>query len=192
MGNTFTDIIEKSQAYALPLALVFLTLVLIVFLNRKKIRAGWLNLKTRRRLKHLGVKQISNFKCPDGLGHYYVIDRLILRPDGISLLLLKCYPGKIFCADKIDHWTQMLGQKSYRFTNPLYDLECQVKAVSACIPGVPVDGYLFFDHLSEFPKGHPDRVLHLKNIPQQLSRHKKDEVGASVMAGWKKLLKMVE
>ena len=192
MSDIFPDIFQISQRYALPLALILLALVFIIFLNRRKIRHGWLNLKTRRRLKRLGVKQVVNFKCPDGLGHHYIIDRLILRPDGISLLLLKCYPGKIFCADKIEHWTQMLGQKSYCFTNPLYDLECQIKAVSVCIPNVPVDGYLFFDHLSTFPKGHPDRVLYLKNIPQQLVSHKKDEVDASVMAGWKKLLQMVK
>ena len=190
MSDIFPNILQISQRYALPLALILLVLVFIIFLNRQKIKHGWLNLKTRRRLKRLGVKQIANFKCPDGLGHHYIIDRLILRPDGISLLLFKCYPGKIFCADKIDHWTQMLGQKSYRFNNPLYDLECQVKAVSVCIPNVPVDGYLFFDHLSEFPKGHPDRVLHLKNIPPSLVRNKKDEVDASVKAGWEKLLQI--
>jgi len=192
MSDIFPDIFQISQRYALPLALILLALVFIIFLNRRKIRHGWLNLKTRRRLKRLGVKQIANFKCPDGLGHHYIIDRLILRPDGISLLLFKRYPGKIFCADKIDHWTQMLGQKSYRFDNPLYDLECQVKAVSVCIPNVPVDGYLFFDHLSEFPKGHPDRVFHLKNIPPFLLPDKKDKVDALVKDGWEKLLQMAK
>ena len=190
MSDIFTGIPEISQPYALAIASALLVLFFVVFLNRKKIKHGWLNIKTRRRLKRLGVKQVTNFKCPDGLGHHYVIDRLILRPDGISLLLFKCYPGKIFCADRIDEWTQMLGQKSYRFENPLYDLECQIKAVSVFVPDVPVDGYLFFDQLSEFPKGHPDRVIHLQNIPQQLARRKKEEVSAAVMSGWKKLLQM--
>lgn len=188
MSDIFTHIMPISQPYALWLALILLAFIFAVFLNRQKIKHGWLNLKTRRRLKRLGVKQLVDFKCPDGLGHHYVIDRLILRPDGISLLLFKCYPGKIFCADNIDDWTQMLGQKSYRFKNPLYDLECQIKAVSARVPNVPVDGYLFFDYHSEFPKGHPDRVLHLKNIPPQLAKNKNNEVEASVMAAWKKLL----
>lgn len=188
MSDILPDIIQINERYVLALALILLAFVFIIFLSRQKIKHGWLNLKTRRRLKRLGVKQIVNFKCPDGLGHHYVIDRLILRPDGISLLVCKCYPGKIFCANKIDDWTQMLNQKSYRFKNPLYDLECQVKAVSVCVPNVPVDGYLFFDHLSGFPKGHPDQVLRLKNIPQRLEKNKNDKVEASVMAAWKKLI----
>ena len=190
MSDIPQEILQISNQYALPIILALLLVVIVLYFKRKKIKHGWLNLKTRRRLKRLGNKQISGFKCPDGLGHYFLIDRLILRPNGISLLLFKCYPGKIFCADNIDHWTQMLDKKSYRFTNPIYDLECQIKAVSACVPGVPVNGYLFFDHLTEFPKGHPDRVIHIENIPQQLARDKQREVEPSVLDGWKKLLLM--
>jgi len=185
MSDIFQKIFQTMNDYGLPITLVLLLSVFIVFLNRRKIRQRWLNLKMHHRLNRLGVKQISCFKCPDGLGDHFIIDRLILRRDGISLLVFKCYPGKIFCADQIDDWTQMVGKKSYRFTNPLYELECQIKAVSACVPDVPVDGFLFFDHLTEFPKGHPDRVIHLKNIPQQLVRNKQDKVEASVMAAGK-------
>jgi hypothetical protein len=192
MSDIPQAIVQLAAQYRWPISLVLLLVATVIYLSRQKIKHGWLNFKTGRRLKRLGNKQISGFQCPDGLGHYFLIDRLILRPDGISLLLFKCYPGKIFCADQIDDWTQMLGKKSYRFTNPLYDLECQVKAVSACVPGVPVNGYLFFDHLAEFPKGHPDRVIHINNIPPQLERDKKRTVDAAVMAGWKKLQLMLK
>ncbi len=190
MSDNFQKIFQAMNDYALPITLVLLATVFIVYLNRRKIRQRWLDLKMHHRLNRLGVKQLSSFKCPDGLGDHFIIDRLILRREGISLLVFKCYPGKVFCADQIDDWTQMVGKKSYRFTNPLYELECQIKAVSACVPDVPVDGFLFFDHLTEFPKGHPDRVIHLKNIPQRLVRNKQDKVEASVMAGWEKLLHM--
>ena len=126
--QNITQILDR---YALLLALALLLFIIIIFLNRKNIKRIWLNYKTRYRLNRLGSKQISNFKCPDGLGHYFNIDHLILRNDGITLLMYKRYPGKIFCADKINDWTQMLGQKSFRFKNPLYDLDTQIKAVSA-------------------------------------------------------------
>ncbi len=188
MNEVLQDITQLSDHYVLSAALALLVIVIIIYLSRRKIKHGWLNMKTRRCLNKLGYKQVTNFKCPDGLGHYFIIDRLILRKDGITLLLYKPYPGKIFCADKIDDWTQMLGMKSYRFKNPLYDLENQIKAVSACVSKVPVNGFLFFDHLTEFPKGHPDRIIHLKNIPQELERVKRDEVEPSVMTAWKNLL----
>jgi len=173
--------------YALLIALALVMLAVIIFLSQSNIKHAWLNTKTRYRLNRLGIKQISNIQCPDGLGHYFNIDRLVMRHDGISLLLFKQYPGSIFCAEDIEQWTQMLAGKSYPFKNPLVDLDYQVKAVSACIPDVPVNGFLLFDRQARFPKGHPDRVIQLDNIPEALMRNKKKQVQTAVATAWKKL-----
>ena len=192
MNEVSLAIVQILERYALPVSLAVLVSVVIIYLNRVNIKHGWLNLKTRYQLNHLGVKQVSNLRCPDGLDHYFNIDRLILYHDGITLLVYKFYPGKIFCADEIDDWTQMLGKKSYRFKNPLYDLDCQIKAVSALVPGVQVNGFLFFGHLAEFPKGHPDRILRLQKIPDELKRDKHREVEKKVLSAWKDLLQMAK
>jgi hypothetical protein len=163
-------------------------LVLVLFLYRKKIRHAWLNFKTRRCLDRLGQKQIANLQWPDGLGHYFTIDRLIMRRDGITVLNCNHYPGKIFCADTIDEWTQMVGQKSYRFKNPLHELDYQIKTIAASIPSVPVNGFLFFHHLAEFPKGHPDRVIYLDKIPAELARDRHSQVEASLDSAWSELV----
>lgn len=189
-GEATQFVIQILNTYLLPISAVIISLVLVLFVSRKKIRQFWLGRKALRSLKRLGFKRMVNFKCPDGLGYHYIIDHLILRHDGISLLLYKRYPGKIYCADDIDQWTQMLGQKSYRFDNPLYDLDCQIKAISECVPNIPINGYLFFDHLAEFPKGRPDRVFQLKEIPEELKPTKKAKVEKNVMAAWKKLQSM--
>ncbi len=193
MNDIFSqNIIQLTDRYALSIAMLTASALLLVgiilYLNRRKVKHHWLNLKTRYCLNRLGFKQITNLKCPDGLGHHFTIDRLILRHDGITLLVYKRYPGKIFCADKINDWTQMIGQRSFRFKNPLYDLDYQIKAVSACVPNVAVNGFLFFDHLTEFPIGHPERIIYLKNIPEELKRSKLHKVQKSVMSAWKKLL----
>jgi len=177
---------------ALMLALLFAGVVLVLILLRNNIRHGWLNFKTRYRLNRLGLEQATNLQWPDGLGNYFTIDRLIMRPDGISLLSYKQYPGKIFCADNIDDWTQMVDKKSFRFENPLYELDYQVKILSSFIPDVPVNGYLFFDYQAEFPKGHPERVIHLDKIPQELKRDKKAEVEARVSSAWNNLAAMIK
>ena len=189
--NDFSRVISQlSDNYAVPIVLLLVAFAIVIYLNRKNIKNNWLNIKTRYRLKRLGHAQIQKLHCPDGLGYHFTVDRLILRHDGVTLLMNIKYPGKIFCADNIDYWTQMLGQKSYRFKNPFYDLECQIAAVSAIAPGVPVDGFLFFDHQAAFPKGHPDRVIYLKNIPQSLKQTKQHEVQPSVMSAWKKIRAM--
>ena len=188
---SFSDIFQIDNKitgqYLLLIISALLLVAVVIFLNRQKIKYAWLNFKTRYRLNRLGFEQKVNFQWPDGMGHHFTIDRLILRQDGISLLAYKQYPGKIFCADNIDDWTQMLGQKSYRFKNPLSDLDDQIKAISASIPDVPVNGFLFFDHLAEFPKGHPDRVIYLESIPAELTPGKDQDVKASVMSAWTQL-----
>ena len=160
---------------------------IILFLGRNKIRHIWLSVKTRYCLNRLGIKQITNFRCPDGLGGYFIIDRLLMLSDGISLVIFKQYPGSIFCADNIEEWSQIVDGKSYHFHNPLIDLDYQINAVSACIPGIPVDGFLFFDHQADFPKGHPERVIQMDTIPQSLIRDKDTDAQESVVSAWELL-----
>lgn len=184
-GNSLLD--HYALLIALLISLVLVVLAVVIYTGRRNIEHAWLNIKTHYCLKRLGLKQISNFKCPDGLGDYFIIDRLVMRHDGISLIVFKQYPGTIFCADDIEQWTQMLAGKSYRFKNPLVDLDYQIKAVSACVDDVPVNGFLFFDPQARFPKGHPDRVIHLDNIPEALQRDKQPPVQAAVETAWEKL-----
>ncbi|MDH5612129.1 MAG: NERD domain-containing protein [Gammaproteobacteria bacterium] len=186
MLQTITQITE--QHLIIIAAVIFISL--IVYLSRKKIKHYWLNFKTYRQLNRLGIEQLINVQWPDGLGHYFTIDRLVMRNDAISLIMYKCYPGKIFCADHIDEWTQMLGQRSYSFENPLHELDYQINTLSASIPDIPVNGYLFFDHLSEFPKGHPDRVIHSKKIPDELIGNKQDSAQQDILDAWQQLIKI--
>ncbi len=185
MNNSFNVIPQILNNDFIPVIVITLGLFLLLFINRSSISSYLMNLKTRRCLNHLGVDQISDVKCPDGLGHEFSIDRLILRQNGISILIYKKYPGKIFCADHIDTWTQMLGQKSYAFKNPLFELDFQIKALQACIPDIEVDGYLFFDHNAQFPKGHPERVIHPLSIPQKLERPQHIEIDQTIIQAWK-------
>ena len=178
------------EQYILEIVLALTIPGIVIYLLRKKIKHTWLNFITRYRLNRLGLKQISNFQCPDGLGHYFNVDRLVMRNNGITVLVFKQYAGSIFCADHIDDWTQLLEGKSYRFKNPLVDLDYQINSVSACIPNVPINGYLFFGHQAEFPKGHPDRVIHLKKIPDELKPNKTYKVETVIDAAWKKLCEL--
>jgi len=183
-------IMQITEQYVMLIAAFCAALIVIIFLSRNKIKNYWLNFKIRRQLNRFGIKQLSNVQWPDGLDHYFNIDRLIMRHDGISLLMYKRFHGKIFCADNIDEWTQMIGQKSYTFANPLNELDYQINTLSEAIPGIPVNGFIYFDHLSEFPKGHPDRVIHYKKTPEELKRNKDDTVQENIASAWEKLLQM--
>ena len=99
-------------------------------------------------------------------------------------------PVRVWRGRSRQEWTQLLAGKSYRFKNPLIDLDYQVKAVSAGIPGVAVNGFLFFDHHAEFPKGHPQRVIRLESIPDNLKRKQQEKVQPAVESAWKQLAAM--
>ena len=184
MNNTSNVIPQLLNHDYIIVILLCIAVILIVFINRNRILARWMEMKTRQCLNNLGLEQITNIKCPDGLGHEFNIDRLILRQQGISILMQRKYPGKIFCADHIDHWTQMLGKKSYTFSNPLFELDFQIKALESCLPDVDINGYLFFDHTAEFPKGHPQRVIHPANIPAELDSQNTQEISQQLMQSW--------
>ena len=185
------DIQVLPQAFntpLIPLLLLLLAGALLLWINRQRLYKWWLGFTTRRCLNHLGLEQLTAVQCPDGLDGQFKIDRLLLRHDGISVLIEKRYAGRIFAGDGIDRWTQMLGQRSYSFRNPLHELELQVKAVAACFPGIEVDGYLFFDHSATFPRDRPQRVIHPQHIPDALKRNHRHRIDPSVVQAWKRFI----
>jgi len=162
-------------------------IVLLALLNWKNIRRFWQEWRTRRCLNQIGIKQRRNIVCPDGLDGEFVLDRLIMLPNAILLVSFKRYPGNIYCAERISEWTQVIDQKSYKFENPLFDLENQLSALRQIIPNIPVNGYLFFDHTANFPKGHPETVLHPNNIPEEFLQVNCAEPQQAILTAWENL-----
>ena len=85
------------------------------------------------------------------------------------VIAYKPYVGNIYCAERIAEWTQVIGQKSFKFENPLFELDNQLTALTLALGNVPLKGYLFFSHSAVFPKGHPDSVLQPDSIPRAFS-----------------------
>lgn len=185
----YVDLVRASK-FALPITISVLAIIFILIINWRKLRTQWLEWRTRRCLDQIGIKQMKNVVCTDGLDGKFRIDRLVMLHNSMLLIAFKPYSGYIYCADSIPEWTQIIGQKSYKFTNPLFELENQVTAIQGIVPNVPVRGVLFFDHSAEFPKGHPDKVLNPANIPENFMRKKSPEPQAEILQSWQVLLKL--
>ena len=166
---------------------VVLALLLVLFLNRKRIIVSLREWRIQRCLGRIGSEQIRGLVCDDGLDGYYRIDRLALTPKAILLINYRPYVGNIYCADSISEWTQVIGQKSFKFENPLFEIENQLTSLRLLIGDVPIRGYLFFNHSAEFPKGHPDSVLTPDNIPAEFLATGNDGVPAEIRAAWELL-----
>ncbi|MCP4488898.1 MAG: NERD domain-containing protein [Gammaproteobacteria bacterium] len=164
--------------------------VSIILLNRKSARILWLEWRTRRCLNQIGIKQRSNVLCCDGIDGEFILDRLVMLPNAILLINFKRYSGNIYCSDRIAEWTQVVEQKSFKFENPLFDLENQLTAIRTQIPDVSIKGYLFFDHTAQFPKGHPETVLHPDNIPSEYLRINCTEPKPAIVSAWESLIEL--
>jgi hypothetical protein len=183
------EIIDQLEIEPAALALLAagLAIVLILLVNRKRFLLGIGEWRIQRCLKKIGCDQIRNMICPDGLDGYYTIDRLALVQDAILLIAYKPYGGNIYCAERIAEWTQVIGQKSFKFQNPLFELENQLTALKLLAGGMPVHGFLFFNYSTSFPKGHPEVVLNPDNIPDRFLGANCDPVNPQVQAAWTQL-----
>ena len=181
-----------TNKYALPITITSLALGIILIINWHQLRNRWLEWRTHRCLNQIGIKQMKNVVCSDGLDGNFKIDRMVMFHNSILLIAFKPYSGNIYCADGIPEWTQIIGQKSYKFTNPLFELENQIRLIQSMIPNVSVRGVLFFDHSASFPKGHPDTLIHPGIIPEYFQQANHPEPQTKILLAWETLLKLGE
>ena len=179
-----------SNNMAVPVALTLLALTTVLAVNWPRMRNRWLEWRTRRRLDQIGIRQIKNAVFSNGLDGEFEINRLVMLHDSILLIAFRPYSGNIYCADSIAEWTQVLDQKSYKFKNPLFELENQVGAIRNYLGGVSIRGVLIFDHSASFPKGHPEQVMRPDNIPDNVLRANCPEPDSSVLRSWDALLRL--
>lgn len=175
------------QSELVAIAIIVIAALLILHINRRRLQTSYREWRMQRCLNQIGIEQIRDLVCPDGLDGHYRIDRLALTPDTILLVSYKPFIGNIYCAERIAEWTQVIGRKSFKFTNPLFEMENQITALTLAVGAVPVQGCLMFGQGAVFPKGHPQSVLQPETIPPQYRRGQGKPVNAEVQAAWEHL-----
>ena len=143
--------------------------------------------RIRRAIGSLGAKVASDVAVPDGIDGTTYIDYLVMTPDYLLVVLVRRYPGAIFGAERIDQWAQVMREGSYKFANPLTELQDAVVAVKNHLPNVAVKGAVLFDQDSVFPKGKPDGVLHLPDIQAKASQTTLSDVPEELQQAWSRL-----
>ncbi len=181
--------INRLNLHSEIVAIVIVTIaaLLILYLNRKRLQLRFREWRLQHCLNQIGSEQLRDQICADGLEGFYKIDRLALTRDAIVVIAYKPYVGNIYCADRIAEWTQVIGQKSFKFENPLFELDNQLTALTLTLGDVPLKGYLFFSHSAVFPKGHPDSVMQPDSIPEHFLRDQKQDIKQDVRAAWEHL-----
>lgn len=143
-------------------------------------------------VNRLGKRSLRNVYIPDGLGDVIYIEQLILRPSELLLVTIKPFRGNIFAAEQIDLWTQVVGQRSYKFSNPLHQQEHDLQALSEVIPKQPVSGMVVFAKGCCFPKGKPEQVRDYQELKKMGDDQGKQETNPELKAAWQFLSEQAE
>lgn len=129
---------------------------------------------------------------PDSLDGSTYVDSLALTANAIVVLYLKRYRGVIFAGEKIEQWTQVINNHSYRFPNPLQKMEVDIMAINSLVKDVNVEGKVIFTRGSEFPKGKPDSVVLISELEKSLKSYSAEEIPPALQTAWKRLQEKAE
>ena len=161
-------------------------LVFGVLMQLSKIREYISEWKLNYLLKNIGDKVLHNVTIADGMEGNIFIEYLILTSNKIFLLGVKKYKGLIFAAEKIDLWTQVVGNKSYKFNNPLLQLENDALALKSIIESSAISEKVLFINGSEFPKGKPDNIVSVEDV-KKWNKNSTESIPKPLTDDWEKL-----
>jgi hypothetical protein len=140
-------------------------LLIAGLLLRPAIRHRLQRRREDRLINSLGVDQIRNVMIDDGMDGNVMLERLLLTPDGMLVLMTLRREGNLFGGERIDTWVQIRGKRTIRFPNPFYTLETLLAAVRYHAPGITVQSRVLFLGNCVFPKGKPEGAWTMADVP---------------------------
>lgn len=152
-------------------------LLTALLLARPAIRHRLQRRREERMINGLGVDQIRDVIIDDGMDGTVVLERLLLTPEGMLVLMTLRREGNLFGGERIDTWVQVRGKRTIRFPNPFYTLETLLAAVRYHAPGVTVQSRVLFLGNAGFPKGKPEGAWTMADVPE----HEGKKVSAGVL-----------
>lgn len=175
---------QANITYGVAIILVFFLCLSLLPSLKKFIKER----RTNRTVQSLGSQYLKQVILPDGIGGSIFLDYLVLGQDSIVLVILKKFRGTIFCAENIDQWTQLIGNRSYKFPNTLQQLDSDIVSINNLVKGVKVIGLVVFSSDCDFPKGKPEQVKSISEINKTIIDTQLHS--ESVLNAWYKLRKL--
>jgi len=164
---------EEILTWGVAAALLLMALLMV----RPAIRHRLQRRREERMINGLGVDQIRDVIIDDGMDGTVVLERLLLTPEGMLVLMTLRREGNLFGGDRIDTWVQVKGKRTIRFPNPFYTLETLLTAVRYHAPGITVRSRVLFLGNCTFPKGKPEGAWTMTDVPE----HEGKKVSAGVL-----------
>ncbi len=180
------DALDSYETITLLLGGFLLVLIIVYFTYRLLGKNRQLR-KIRRVVKKISGDFLANTSLDMGEDQYAYFDYILLHKDGIIVLELKDYAGHIFASEQINQWTQVLAGKSYKFTNPFFELERKIELLRQVLPGQKIQALILFTDSADFPKGRPQNVLLLKELGAQFVKTNAKDIAETEKSAWRQL-----
>jgi len=130
---------------------------------------------------------MQNVILSDGMDGTVYIDNIVLMPEQALVVSVGRYQGAIFASENIDVWTQVVGNRSYKFNNPLLKLEQDIAALRAHLPKINISGVLVFSSGVKFPKGKPNNVISILEAKERFGTAHEQQVKVEYQDAWIKI-----
>lgn len=188
--NSFIEKLLSGQLEPIIIVALILTLLVVAY-RWASIKNMWHEFRLRHAIKKLGKKSLRNVALSDGMDGLIHIEHLVLTPKSILMVYVRRFQGVIFAGDNIDMWTQVVDKGSFKFDNPLIQLDEDIVSISALLSGSDVSGLMVFTNESEFPKGKPDRVALLSDLKKKACK-KSEVVSDKLQEDWESLVQAIK
>lgn len=192
MVNVYEQIqsILTDKVFLLTWSVTWILLIMWILNLLPSLKSKWVDAQNYRKIKNLGTSIMSDVVVANELDEPVYIDHLILTAKGILVLIVMKYRGIIFASNSMQFWTQLIGQRSFKFPNPLRDLENDIAVIRGVVRECNVIGHIAFITGCEFPKGKPEQVSILEETKQSLDLNN-DKVPEQLQQCWNELQKSV-
>ena len=179
--------IRIETAFYVLEGLVAASFIGIIYYVWKQIRKNKHQRHAHKVVDALGVKYLRDVALPDGIDGLVFMDYLLLVPGGFVVVDTQHIAGHLFGGETVDQWSQVINNKTYKFTNPLYANQSACQAVqwnlqhNAEMESLPADipwqiqGWVTFSSAGNFPKGIPAQVSMIDELKDKLSPLLNDE-----------------
>ena len=162
-------------------------LLLAMFLSWQPLARIRAYFNMQKTIRGLGAECLRDVYLPGGLDDRIYAEYLVLMPQGLLLLHVKPYYGMIFAADQIEQWTQVIGHRSFKFSNPLHQIHSTLGELRSILPKVAIEGRVLFTSGSQFPKGKPEMVYLLDELRELGQPHQSKTIPEGLLAVWRDL-----
>ncbi|MDZ7662200.1 nuclease-related domain-containing protein [Thiohalophilus sp.] len=189
--DTLTSLLTQDNELLIVWGIAVALLLAGLFLIWPTLCSGLRDRRLQKKIRAVGADVLHQVVISDGLDGAMYLENLLLTPDGLLVLPVHRYQGVVFAADGIDNWTQVLGNRTYKFPNPLPQLQSEVLAVKNYATQTPVEGRVVFIPGVGFPKGRPDKLLSMDELDTLAEQNRTREVPPAYWQSWESLKRQV-